>query len=158
MLNKVQLIGHLGDNPEVRSTQSGTAVVNVSVVTNEQWTDRQGEKQERTEWHRIVFWDKLADIVGQYLEKGSRIYVEGRIETREWEDKEGQKRWTTEIVAREMKMLGDPSGANGNGNGGQRSQQRSQHTQQRPAQQTSAPGFNEETTDLPPNEGDDLPF
>ncbi len=105
-LNKVILIGNLGRDPELRYTQSGQAVANFTLATTESITKRDGEREDRTEWHRIVAWGKLAEICGEYLSKGRQIYVEGRIQTREWEDKEGNKRWTTEIVARNMQMLG----------------------------------------------------
>ena len=104
-VNKAILIGNLGSDPEVKYTPSGVPVANVSLATNESWTDRNGERQERTEWHRLVFWRKLAEIVGQYLRKGSKVYVEGRIETRSWDDQNGQKRYTTEIVVNDMQML-----------------------------------------------------
>ncbi|MCY3762688.1 MAG: single-stranded DNA-binding protein [Gemmatimonadetes bacterium] len=104
-VNKAILIGNLGSDPEVKYTPSGVPVANVSLATNESWTDRNGERQERTEWHRLVFWRKLAEIVGQYLRKGSKVYVEGRIETRSWDDQNGQKRYATEIVVNDMQML-----------------------------------------------------
>ena len=104
-VNKVILIGNLGADPEVKYTPSGAPVVNVNLATNESWTDRSGERQERTEWHRLVIWRKLAEIVGQYLKKGSKIYVEGRLETRSWDDPSGQKRYTTEVVVNDMQML-----------------------------------------------------
>ncbi len=105
-VNKVILIGNLGRDPEMRYTQNNTPVANFTLATSEQWTDRNGERQERTEWHRIVVWGRLAEICGQYLQKGKQVYIEGRLQTREWEDQNGQKRYTTEIVAREMQMLG----------------------------------------------------
>lgn len=104
-VNKVILIGNLGADPEVRYTPSGAAVVNVNLATNESWTDRSGERQERTEWHRLVLWSKQAEIAGQYLRKGSKIYVEGRLQTRAWDDQSGQKRYTTEVVVNDMQML-----------------------------------------------------
>jgi len=104
-VNKVILVGRLGKDPEVKYTQGGTAVAKFTVATNEVWKDQSGEKQERTEWHNIVAWTKLAEICGQYLTKGSRVYIEGRIQTRSWEDKEGNKRYTTEIRADNMVML-----------------------------------------------------
>ena len=94
-VNKVILIGNLGSDPEVKYTPTGVAVANVSLATNETWNDKSGERQERTEWHRLVIWRKLAEIVGQYLKKGSKVYVEGRLETRSWDDQGGQKRYTT---------------------------------------------------------------
>jgi len=109
-LNKVMLIGNLGNDPEVRYTAGGSAVANVNIATAESWRDKEsGQQQERTEWHRIVFFGRLAEIVGEYLKKGSQIYVEGRLQTRKWQDREGQDRYTTEIVASEMQMLGSRS-------------------------------------------------
>ena len=105
-LNKVILIGNLGRDPELRYTQSGQAVANFTLATNESWTNRNGEREEHTEWHRIVAWAKLAEICGEYLSKGKQVYVEGRLQTREWEDKEGNKRHTTEIKADKLLMLG----------------------------------------------------
>jgi len=109
-VNKAILIGHLGKDPEVRYMPSGEAVANVTLATSETWKDKSGVKQERTEWHNIVFFKRLAEIVGEYLKKGSLIYVEGRITTEKWTDKEGKDRYTTKIVANEMKMLGGKSG------------------------------------------------
>ena len=105
-VNKVILIGNLGANPEMRYTQAGQAVANLRLATSERWTDRNGQKQETTEWHRVVVFGKQAEIVGQYLTKGRQIYVEGRIQTRQWQDQQGQKRYTTEIVALRVQMLG----------------------------------------------------
>ena len=106
-VNKAIIIGTLGQDPEVKYTAGGSAVVNIGVATNETWKDKQtGEAQERTEWHRIVMFGKLAEIAAQYLKKGSQAYFEGRIQTRKWQDKSGQDRYTTEIVANEMQMLG----------------------------------------------------
>lgn len=105
-LNKAMIIGNLGADPEVRSTGSGTRVATLSVATSRGWTDRSGQAQEKTEWHRVVAWDKLAEICERYLKKGDRVYVEGRIEYRQWEGQDGQTRYTTEIRAREMIMLG----------------------------------------------------
>jgi len=108
-VNKVILIGHLGKDPEVRYMPNGEAVANVSIATSENWKDKSGEKQEKTEWHNLVFYKRLAEIVGEYLKKGSQIYVEGRLQTRKWQTKEGQDRYTTEIIVNEMKMLGGKS-------------------------------------------------
>ena len=106
-VNKVTLIGNLGNDPEVRYGASGNAVANVSLATTESWRDKDsGEQQEKTEWHRVVFFGKLAEIVAEYLKKGRQIYVEGRLQTNKWEDKEGNDRYTTQIVANEMQMLG----------------------------------------------------
>ena len=110
-VNKVILVGNLGRDPEIRYTPSGAAVANVTVATSDSWKDKQtGEQQERTEWHRVVFFNRLAEIVGEYLKKGSQIYVEGRLQTRKWQDQGGQDRYTTEIVANEMQMLGSRGG------------------------------------------------
>lgn len=105
-VNKVILVGRLGRDPETRYTGSGQAVANFTLATDSTYKDRAGERQKRTEWHRIVAWGKLAEICQQYLKKGSQVYIEGRLQTREWEDKSGQKRTTTEIVASDMRMLG----------------------------------------------------
>ena len=106
-INKAILIGNLGKDPEVRYTPSGLAVANFNIATSERWKDRDaGEMKERTEWHRIVAFGKLGEICGEYLSKGKQVYIEGRIQTREWEDRDGNRRYTTEIVASEMKMLG----------------------------------------------------
>ena len=105
-VNKVILIGNLGSDPTVRYTPQGTAVANVNIATSERFTNKSGEKEERTEWHRIVAWGKLAEICQQYLKKGKQVYIEGRLQTRQWEDQQGQKRSTTEVVANNMTMLG----------------------------------------------------
>jgi single-strand DNA-binding protein len=111
-VNKVILIGNLGANPELRYTAGQQAVANLRIATTEKWTDKSGQKQEATEWHRVVVWVKLAEIVGQYLTKGRQVFVEGSIRTRQWQDQQGQKRYTTEIVARNVQMLG-PRGSGG---------------------------------------------
>ncbi len=105
-VNKVILIGRLGADPEVRYTPSGTPVANFRIATSENWTDKQGQKQERTEWHRIVVWSKLAELCGEYLSKGRQVYVEGRLQTRQWDDRDGNKRYTTEIQAQQVTFLG----------------------------------------------------
>ena len=111
-VNKVIIVGHLGRDPDVRYAASGAAVANVSIATTESWKDKQtGESNERTEWHRVVFFGRLAEIAGEYLRKGSQIYVEGRLQTRKWQDQNGQDRYTTEIVANDMQMLGSRGGA-----------------------------------------------
>ena len=113
-LNKVMLIGNLGADPEVRYTAGGAAVANVRLATADSWRDKDsGETQERTEWHRVVFFGRLAEIVEQYVKKGSQIYIEGRLQTRKWQDKDGNEKFSTEIVASEMQMLGGRSGAGG---------------------------------------------
>jgi single-strand DNA-binding protein len=110
-VNKVILVGNLGKDPEVRYSPSGGAVANITLATSESWKDKtSGEKQEKTEWHRIVFFGRLAEIAGEYLKKGAQIYIEGRLQTRKWQDKEGKDRYTTEIVANEMQMLGSREG------------------------------------------------
>ncbi|NKB62935.1 MAG: single-stranded DNA-binding protein [Gammaproteobacteria bacterium] len=117
-VNKVILVGNLGRDPEIRYTPNGAAVANVTIATSDTWKDKQtGENQERTEWHRVVFFNRLAEIVGEYLKKGSQIYIEGRLQTRKWQDQSGQDRYTTEIVANEMQMLGGRAGG-GMGGGG----------------------------------------
>ncbi len=106
-VNKVIIVGNLGKDPEIRYTSAGKPIANLTVATSENWKDKNtGEKQEKTEWHKVTFFDKLAEIVGQYLKKGSKIYLEGKLQTRKWQDKDGQDRYTTEIVGSEMKMLG----------------------------------------------------
>ena len=123
-VNKAILVGNLGKDPEIRYTPSGAAVVNFSVATSENWKDKDGNKQEKTEWHKVVAFGKLAEICGEYLHKGKQVYIEGRIQTRKWEDKSGSDRYTTEIVANQMQMLGAkgdkgaaPSGGGGGGGG-----------------------------------------
>mgnify|MGYP001567491063 CR=1 FL=1 len=111
-VNKVILVGNLGKDPEVRYMPSGNAVANATLATTDSWKDKQsGEKQERTEWHNIVFYNRLAEIVGEYLKKGSQVYVEGSLRTRKWQDKNGNDRYTTEVIANEMQMLGSRSGS-----------------------------------------------
>lgn len=115
-LNKAQLIGRLGADPEIRYTTSGDAVCNIRVACTESWKDKQtGEQKESTEWMRVVFYKRLAEVAGQYLKKGSQVYIEGRIKTRKWQDKDGQDRYTTEVEATEMKMLGRRSDDSSNG-------------------------------------------
>ena len=141
-INKVILIGRLGRNPEVKYTPSGQAVAKFSIATDETYKDRNGEQQRRTEWHNIVAWRRLAEICGEYLVKGKLVYIEGRLRTRKWEDREGNKRSTTEIEAREMQML-SPKGE------GERSESSSQQSESTPA---PAPAPSPEITD------DDIPF
>ncbi|RUM36032.1 MAG: single-stranded DNA-binding protein [Desulfobulbus sp.] len=121
MINKAILIGNLGADPELRYTQSGTPVASFTVATSRRWKDKEGQQQEETEWHKIVAWSRLAEICGEYLNKGSRVYIEGRLQTRKWQDQNGNDRYTTEIVAQEMKMLsprGESGGSYGGGGGG----------------------------------------
>ena len=117
-VNKVILIGNLGANPELRYTQGGQPVANLRIATTEKWTDKAGAKQEATEWHRVVLWGKQAEIAGQYLVKGRQVYIEGRIRTRQWQDQAGQKRYTTEIVAQNVQMLGGRAGEGRGARGG----------------------------------------
>jgi single-strand DNA-binding protein len=113
-VNKVILIGNLGQDPESRTTPGGTTVTNIRIATSESWTDKQsGEKKEQTEWHTVVMWNRLGEIAAEYLKKGSQVYIEGRLQTRKWQDKTGNDRYTTEIVASEMQMLGGRGGGGG---------------------------------------------
>ena len=105
-VNKVILVGNLGANPEMRFTQTGQAVANLRLATTERWTDKSGQRQEATEWHRVVLFGKTAEIAGQYLTKGRQVYIEGRIRTRQWQDQQGQKRYTTEVVAQRVEFVG----------------------------------------------------
>ena len=115
-INKVILVGNLGQDPDVRYTANGAAVANISIATTEQWTDKQsGQKQERTEWHRVVLFGRLGEIAGEYLRKGSQVYIEGKLQTRKWQDQGGQDRYTTEIVANDMQMLGGTAGGGSRG-------------------------------------------
>ena len=114
-INKVILIGNLGKDPETRYMPSGGAVANVTIATSESWRDKaSGEMKEKTEWHRVVFFNRLGEIAGEYLKKGSKVYVEGQLRTRKWQGQDGQDHWSTEIIAREMQMLDSRSGGNGN--------------------------------------------
>ena len=118
-LNKVMIIGNLGADPEMRYTPSGAAVANFNVACSRAWTNRQtGERQEETEWVRVVLWERLAEIASQYLQKGSQVYIEGRLQTREWEDRDGNRRCTTEVIGRDMVMLGGRGGGAGDYGGG----------------------------------------
>tara|TARA_B100000029_G_scaffold516824_1_gene635318 strand:- start:30229 stop:30669 length:441 start_codon:yes stop_codon:yes gene_type:complete len=143
-INKVILIGNLGADPEIKYTSSGRAVVNFSMATTRQWNTQDGERREETEWHRIVAFSKLAEICGQYLKKGSSVFVEGRLQTRSWEDQSGMKRYTTEIVANDMKMLGS----------------RQQREQESDMLESSGRSSDTAPADLPssPEADDDLPF
>lgn len=168
-INKVILIGNLGRDPEVRYAPSGSAICNVSIATTRNWKNRDsGERQEETEWHRVVFYDKLAEIAGEYLKKGRSVYVEGRLKTRKWQDKEGKDNYTTEIIADQMQMLGgregfgggDSEGGGGGGysrGGGDEGGGRSERPAQRPGpapqrsapQQKSSTGFDDMDDDIP---------
>lgn len=164
-INKVILIGNLGGDPEVRYMPSGNAVTNVTVATSESWKDKQtGQQQERTEWHRVVFFNRLAEIAGEYLRKGSKVYVEGSLRTRKWQGQDGQDRYTTEIVASEMQMLdsrgGDNYAQSGAGMSYGQQNQPPQAPQSRPAQQpspSSQPAPSQPSADMDPFD-DDIPF
>ncbi len=149
-VNKVTLIGNLGADPEVRYTANGSAVANIRLATAESWRDKEsGEQQERTEWHRVVFFSRLAEIVGEYLKKGSQVYIEGRLQTRKWQDRDGNDRYTTEIVANEMQMLGGRSGGGGDNYESGSSQGR----------QPAAAGASAGSTEPPMDDfDDDIPF
>lgn len=143
-INKVIILGNLGNDPETRYMPNGSAVTNISVATSESWKDKEsGQEQERTEWHRVVFFNRLAEIAGEYLRKGSKVYIEGQLRTRKWQDKSGNDRYTTEIVASDMQMLDSKGGDN----------------HQAPAQQQSAPA---QSAPPPSSAGgefeDDIPF
>lgn len=135
-LNKCQIIGHLGADPEVRYSQSGAAITSARVATSEKWKDRSGEPQERTEWHSVTFFGKLAEIAAEYLRKGSQVYVEGRLQTDKWQDRDGNDRWTTKLIANQLLMLG--------GKGSDR--------------QTSAPEEPDKQPAADPGLDDDIPF
>ena len=142
-VNKVILVGNLGANPEVRYTQGGQAVANLRIATTERWNDKSGQKQEHTEWHRVVLFGKLGEIASQYLVKGRQVYIEGRIQTRQWQDQQGQKRYTTEIVATNMQMLGS------------RSDRPATTGEEAPAM---VPGDDAATADFGGGPDDDIPF
>ncbi len=156
-VNKVILIGNAGADPELRYTPGGTAVSNFSIATNESWTDSGGEKQERTEWHRIVVWGRLAEICNQYLRKGSKVYIEGKLQTRSWEGQDGLKRYSTEVVARDMQMLDSRSDMDGGYGGGTPQAATPAAPADRPA--ASPAQSTTESAEPPPYAADDdLPF
>ena len=163
-VNKVILVGNCGQDPEMKHMPSGSAVTNITLATSETWKDKQsGQQQERTEWHRVVFFNRLAEIVGEYVKKGSKVYVEGRLQTRKWQDQSGQDRYTTEIVASEMQMLdsrGGGDGGQGGGYGGGMSSGPAvagggmaaaggAAAAQQPTQQQPAPNFDDFDDDIP---------
>ena len=154
-VNKAVILGNVGNDPELRFMSNGKAVANFTVATSEQWKDQQGQKQERTEWHRMVAFDKLAEIIGQYVKKGSKLYLEGKLQTREWTDQQGQKKYTTEIIVSEMQMLdGKPQQGSQQPQSQQQQPQRQhapqnngyQQARSQPMQQQDAPQFDD---DLP---------
>lgn len=152
-VNKVILVGRLGKDPEIRSTPGGTSVARFTIATDEKFTDRNGEKQERTEWHNIVAWSKLAEICGQYLRKGKLVYIEGSIRTDSWDDKEtGQKRYKTEIIANTMQMLdrrGDEEGGGGYGGGQSRGSGSYNQQSRGGGRPTAAPDMMEDDEEVP---------
>jgi len=159
-VNKVILVGNLGNDPEVRATTTGSRVATISIATSESWTDKNtGQKQEKTEWHRVVFFQRLAEIVEQYLTKGSQVYVEGRLQTRKWQDQNGQDKYTTEVVANDLQMLG---GRGGGGGGGDFQSTAPMDPQQAPASQPASPKSEPAKTSAAAgpdiNFDDDIPF
>ncbi len=167
-LNKVLLIGRLGRDPEKRVTGTGTSVVNFPLATTDYWTDQSGSRQEKTEWHRIVLWNRLADNAEQFLKKGSQLYVEGKLQTREWTDKEGQKRYTTEIVGVAIQFLDSKGSDTGSSNGqysgapqGNKQNPIQNNNQNSPAPNSSPPQQQQGGNSSPPNDDfieDDIPF
>ena len=159
-VNKVILIGNLGRDPEVRYMPSGSAVCNIALATSRNWKNKDtGERQEETEWHRVVFFDRLAEIAGEYLKKGRPVYVEGHLKTRKWTDKDGIEKYSTEIVADQMQLLGGREGMGGGDDGGQDRQERQERPQSRSAPAPRAPagkpasksstGFDDMDDDIP---------
>jgi single-strand DNA-binding protein len=148
-VNKVILVGNIGQDPEVRYMPNGNAVANLSLATSESWKDQQGQMQERTEWHRLTMYRRLAEIAGEYLRKGSQIYVEGKLQTRKWQDQQGQDKYTTEIIVDQMQMLGGRGGQNDNAGSGfnqsQPNQGQPNQGQQRPAQNAPKQNFQQPT-------------
>ncbi|KHF26403.1 single-stranded DNA-binding protein [Solemya velum gill symbiont] len=151
-VNKVILVGNLGKDPDVRYMPNGNAVANITLATSETWKDKNtGEQQEKTEWHRVVMFRRLGEIAGEYLKKGSKVYIEGRLQTRKWQDNNGQDRYTTEIVADQMQMLDSRGGSapmGGGGGGGAPARQ----------QQSNDNGFSQQSEPPPADFDDDIPF
>lgn len=152
-VNKVILIGNLGRDPETRYLPDGGAITNISIATTDSWKDKAGDKQEKTEWHRVAFFGKLAEIAGEYLKKGSQVYVEGRLQTRKWQDKEGQDKYSTEIVADRMQMLGRREGMGGGDSDGG-SQERTERPASAGASKAPQKGGAAKFDDM----DDDIPF
>ncbi len=148
-VNKVILIGNLGKDPETRYMSNGEAVTNITLATTDTWKDRNGEKQEKTEWHRVTFYRKLAEIAGEYLKKGRPVYVEGRLETRKWTDKSGADRYTTEIIANEMKMLGSRSASGSFDAPDSGDSSSSSNASAKPSAAKSNSGFDDMDDDIP---------
>jgi single-strand DNA-binding protein len=154
-INKVILIGHLGADPETRAMPSGMTVANMRLATTESWKDKQsGEQQERTEWHNVALFGRLGEIAAEYLRKGSQVYIEGRLRTRKWQDKEGRDRYTTEIVANEMQMLGGRGGAGGGGSGAGGSSETAPRAERAEHAEAAAGGAGASRDDF----DDDIPF
>ncbi|MBM0108248.1 single-stranded DNA-binding protein [Steroidobacter sp. S1-65] len=155
-INKVILVGNLGADPDTRYMPSGKAVTNIRIATSESWKDKQtGDQQERTEWHAVVLYDKLGEIAAEYLRKGSQVYIEGSLRTRKWQDKEGKDRYTTEIIAQNMQMLGGRGGGGGGGGGGYGGDD------EQPRRAPSRPAQSERSAPPPADDGgfdDDIPF
>ena len=145
-VNKVILIGNLGKDPETRYMSNGDAVTNITLATTDTWKDKNGEKQEKTEWHRVTFYRKLAEIAGEYLKKGRPVYIEGRLETRKWTDKNGVERYTTDINANDMKMLGNRSGS---GSFESPDHEEDNSASSRPSSTKSTGGFDDMDDDIP---------
>jgi single-strand DNA-binding protein len=157
-VNKVILIGNLGRDPETRYSPDGAAITNVAIATSYTWKDKTtGEKKEETEWHRVVFFNRLAEIAGEYLKKGKPVYVEGRLRTRKWTDKDGNERYTTEIVAEEMKMLGSRDSGGGGGSGGDYEDSGSRAPRESAARPAARPAAKEPAANIADMD-DDIPF
>lgn len=162
-VNKVIIVGNLGQDPEVRYMQNGNAVTNLSIATSESWKDQQGNQQERTEWHRVVMYRRLAEIAGEYLKKGSQVYIEGKLQTRKWQDQNGQEKYTTEIIADQMQMMGgrnESGGGSGPRSGGatggyETPRNDSGYSQKPPA---AKPGGNQPMSEPNFDYDDDIPF
>lgn len=159
-LNKVMLIGNLGKDPEVRAIPSGVKVANFPIATSESYTGKDGNKVEKTEWHNIVMWRGLAEVAEKYLKKGNPVFIEGRLQTRSWDDQNGQKRYTTEIVADNMVMLGRPGGGGASREGGESnySQQREQPAMNQSRSSGGGDRGYSAPSSMPPQAEDDLPF
>ena len=162
-INKVILVGNSGNDPEVRYAANGSAIANISVATTDSWKDKNtGEQQDRTEWHRVVMFNRLGEIAGEYLKKGSQVYIEGKLQTRKWQDQSGQDKYSTEIVASEMQMLGGRGGGSETGGGGgyQAPQQRQQAPQQQGGQQGGQQASPQPAAQPQPSNDfdDDIPF
>ena len=158
-VNKAVILGNVGNDPELRFMSNGKAVANFTVATSEQWKDQQGQKQERVEWHRMVAYDKLAEIIGQYVKKGSKLYLEGKLQTREWTDQQGQKKYTTEIIVSEMQMLDGKPQQGSQQPQGQQQPQRQQAPQNNGYQQArNQPMQQQQYREPPVGWDDEIPF